>query len=276
MKIKRFFAIALIAVLTAMTISFGAMAAAKQTVVVTPTNERGFAAYAESGGTVSFVIDSQAPGGTGALRLTTDGTNESLAQYTRETKTPLASVRELSYYTKQNSGPENAAANFALGVDLDGTANGTDTGFTFLIYEPYLQEQPIIPGVFQFQDVDQGRIYSTSTVACSNGTIQGAPGGFGQFYTLAEVNQICPEAVVTLFGVFIGSYNPNYDVEVDLLNFNGTTYDFEPNATGSTNPVTKEDCKNGGYTRFTNPTFKNQGQCIQFLNNRARNRISRN
>ena len=274
MKVKRFFTMTLIAVTTAMTISFGALAAVKNTVVVTPTNEQGFMAYAESGGTVSFVADPQAPSGTGALRLTTNNTNESLAQYIKETNTLLSSIRELSYFTKQNAGSsETAAANFALGVDLDGAANGSETGFTFLIYEPYLQEQPIIPGTFQFQDVDQGRIYSTSTVTCSNGTIQAAPGGVGRFYTLSEIQQTCPEAVVTLFGVFIGSFNPNYDVEVDLLNFNGTIFDFEPTGTAPTSPVSKEDCKNGGFSRFTNPSFKNQGQCIQFVNKREKNKI---
>ncbi len=234
-------------------------------------------AYAESGGTVGFVADAQAPSGNGALRLTTNNTNEALAQYIKETNTLLASVTEISYYSKQNVGsPEYAGANFALGVDLDGTANGTDEGFTFLIYEPYLQAQPIIPGTFQFQDVDQGRIYSTETVTCSNGTIEGAPGGTGTFYTLAQVSQTCPEAVVTLFGVFIGSYNPNYDVEVDLLNFNGTTYDFEPDGTNTTRPTSKEDCKNGGYARFSNPSFKNQGQCIQFVNTREKHKIKKN
>jgi hypothetical protein len=27
----------------------------------------------------------------------------------------------------------------------------------------------------------------------------------------------------------------------------------------------KDDCKNGGYKRFTNPTFKNQGQCVSYF-----------
>ena len=32
------------------------------------------------------------------------------------------------------------------------------------------------------------------------------------------------------FGVNVGSNNPSYDVEVDLVNFNGTVYDFELDA----------------------------------------------
>jgi hypothetical protein len=32
-------------------------------------------------------------------------------------------------------------------------------------------------------------------------------------------------------------------------------------------PTNKDQCKNGGWARFTSPrTFKNQGDCIQFFN----------
>ena len=41
-----------------------------------------------------------------------------------------------------------------------------------------------------------------------------------------------------------------------------TTYDFEP-ATAATG---KSQCKNGGWRRSTNPTFKNQGQCVAYAN----------
>jgi hypothetical protein len=34
----------------------------------------------------------------------------------------------------------------------------------------------------------------------------------------------------------------------------------------SSSPTSKDQCKNGGWQTFTNPTFKNQGDCIQFVN----------
>lgn len=42
---------------------------------------------------------------------------------------------------------------------------------------------------------------------------------------------------------------------------------FEDNRiTPNTNvPTEKDQCKNGGWMRFTNPTFKNQGQCVNFV-----------
>lgn len=30
-------------------------------------------------------------------------------------------------------------------------------------------------------------------------------------------------------------------------------------------PMTKDQCKNGGWMTFTNPTFKNQGQCVSYV-----------
>lgn len=37
-------------------------------------------------------------------------------------------------------------------------------------------------------------------------------------------------------------------------------------AVPSAGPTSKADCKNGGWKRFTNPSFKNQGQCIAYVN----------
>jgi len=31
-------------------------------------------------------------------------------------------------------------------------------------------------------------------------------------------------------------------------------------------PTSKEQCKKGGWRKFTNPSFKNQGQCVKFVN----------
>ncbi len=35
---------------------------------------------------------------------------------------------------------------------------------------------------------------------------------------------------------------------------------------GSEKPENKEACKNGGWMNFTNPSFKNQGQCVAYVN----------
>jgi hypothetical protein len=81
---------------------------------------------------------------------------------------------------------------------------------------------------------------------------------------LAFLQATFPDAVVTGFGVNIGSNNPGYDVEADLVRFNDTTYDFEVFST----PQDKEECKKGGWSTFNPPTgpYKNQGQCVAAAN----------
>jgi hypothetical protein len=48
---------------------------------------------------------------------------------------------------------------------------------------------------------------------------------------------------------------------VDNVTINGTTFTFEEAAPGG-GPSDKEECKNGGWKTFSNPSFKNQGQCV--------------
>ena len=263
MKVKRFLVLTLIAAIAGMTLAFVAMAAT--TIVVTPpVNSQGWSTNdTTAGGTVDFVVDSTAPAGVGALQLTTDASTTAKAQYFHATNTPLANVTELSYYTRQVSAP-------FVGADpayqLITFLNGGTAGFTTLVFEPYQNPQlgPVVNNIWQSWDVDSGLFWSTRTVTCSNGVIAGTAGGPAT-YTLDAIRTICPNAVVAAFGVNIGSNNPSYNVYTDLVNFNGTSYDFEPYLVASS----KDQCKNGGYAnvkRADGSSFKNQGDCIQYLN----------
>lgn len=226
---------------------------ASETLVVTPTNLRGWTtADTRPGGTVEFILDSTAPAGTGALRLTTDATVTAKAQFLHAASTPLADVTALSYFTKQNpltlfSGGD---ASYQLAVQLCGTGS-----FTTFVFEPY-QNGVVIPGEWQSWDVDEGLMWSSRNVVCPTGSVTAGAGG-APFYTLSELQATFPDAVVVGFGVNIGTFNPSYDVEVDLVQFNETIYDFEV-VHAATNP---EDCKKGGWSTFS-PPYKNQGQCV--------------
>jgi hypothetical protein len=251
--------------ITAVSLILGVSAAMAATVVVvTPTNTQGWStADTRPGGEVNFVVDATAPRGVGALQLKTDLTTTAKAQYLHDANTPLAAVTELSYSTKQNTPPGPVAdPSYQLVTFL----NGGTAGFTTLVFEPYQNplQGPIVPGAWQQWDVDAGLFWSTRTVTCSNGTILGTPGGPAS-YTLAQISAACPNAVVAGFGVNIGSNNPGYDVETDLVDFNGTTYDFEPYEVATS----KDACKNGGWQtlrRADGSSFKNQGDCIQYVN----------
>ena len=249
----------------------GRFASAAGAVVVTPSNPGGWnMADTRPGGAVNFVADSIAPSGAGALQLTTDATTTSKAQYIHDASGSLVDVSDLSYYAKQNAAniPEGDAS-YQLLIN----ANGPAGGFTTLVYEPYWNGT-VLAGAWQSWDVDAGQFWSSRSVTCSNGALVAGAGG-PPLYTLDQEKMAYPEAEVLGFGVNVGSNNPSYDVEVDLVNFNGTVYDFEldaptPTPTPSVRlPESKDACKDGGWqglTRDDGSLFKNQGDCIQLVN----------
>lgn len=309
MNVKRFSVITAITALVSATLLMIATAGAAGNIVVTQTNQQGWSTSdTRPGGTVSFVSDATAPAGAGALRLTTDATTAAKAQYIHGTNTPLSQASDLSYFTKQVSGPPVADPSYQVLVCLNGIAGtdcvanapaGSQASFTTLVFEPYQNtaQGVVVPGVWQQWDIDAGTLWSSRTVACSNGGVLAGSGG-PPFYSLQQVATMCPGAVVVGFGVNIGTFNPSYNVLTDLVKFNTTTYDFEPDTDNdgigdgvdncrftsntdqtdtdgdgigdacdaSTKPSTKDQCKNGGFTRFNDPVFKNQGDCIQFVN----------
>jgi len=276
---KRILAITALTVISAAMFLFVTAAAVNTIVVVTPTNQQGWStADTRPGGAVNFVVDASAPAGNGALQLTTDATTAAKAQYMHATNTPLANVTDLSYYTKQVSGPPVADPSYQLPVCLGGfndpqtPMNPTGcTGFTTFVFEPYQNNglsapfPVIVPGTWQQWDVDAGQFWSSRTVNAGGSCVVAAGSGGPPFYSLATLQGMCPSAVVVGFGVNIGTFNPSYDVYTDLVTFNSTTYDFEPYQVASN----KDQCKNGGFAnvkRADGSSFKNQGDCNQYVN----------
>ncbi len=212
-------------------VAFASISSAATTIVVTLTDQQGWSTSdTRPGGAVNFVADATSPLPGGALQLTTNASTTAKAQYLHATNTPLAAVTDLSYYTKYVSGPDYAAPSYQLIVLL----NGTTTGFTTLVYEPY-QNGTVSSTTWQQWDVDAGQFWSSRTF--TDGTCSVTAGGGGApFYTLAGLQAACPSAVVVGFGVNIGSNNPSYDVYTDAVVFNDTTYNFELVAPDTTPP----------------------------------------
>jgi hypothetical protein len=181
--------------------------------------------------------------------------------------TALADVTEVSYATKQNSASfAEGEASYQLVVCLNGAPTETTCpGFTTLVYEPYQGGQGVVlPDAWQSWDIaDGGLLWSSRSVTCSDGSVVGAAGG-PAIYTLNQIQTMCPSAVAVSFGVNVGTFNPSYDVEADLVNFNGTTYNFEPYQVAND----KDACKKDGWKNLTdangNP-FKNQGLCVSYV-----------
>ncbi len=243
-----------------LTLSVFLPAMAAETVVVTPANTQGwYKADVRPGGDINYISDPTSPYPDGALQLTTDTTTAAKAQYLHNEDIMLSSVSELSYNTKQASGPLHADPSYQLIVDLNGEGAG---GFTTLVYEPYWNGV-VTPGAWQSWDVDAGNMWSSSNFVEGTCAVVAGAGG-PPFYTLTMIQTMCPDAEVLAFGVNVGTFNPDYDVETDGVNFNGTTYDFEL----ANVPTNKEECKNGGYVNYTDENgqvFTNQGQCVSFV-----------
>ena len=210
---------------------------------------------------MNFVADATAPAGVGALQLKRrDSADYAKAQYMHAASIPLSSVTELSYYTKQVSAPlfPGADPSYQLPVWLNGTA----AGFTTFVFEPY-ENGVVTPGAWQQWNVATGQFWSSRSFTDGTCSVVAGNGG-APFYTLAQIKAMCPNAVVVGFGVNIGSNNPSYDVETDQFDFNGTTYNFEPNTVATD----KNQCKDGGWQTFNPPDgpYKNQGQCVSSTN----------
>lgn len=272
MKVKRISVITLITSLFVLAFSSLAMA---QQIIVTPDNAAATGwstSDTRPGGAVNFVVDPTAPGNphVGALQLTTDASPAAKAQFMHGASTPLSAVNELSYSTKQNSASFiGGDASYQLPVCLGGVVAPSASnpsgciGFTTFVFEPY-ENGTVTPGVWQNWDVDAGQLWSSRSYSDGGCTVV-AGGGGAPFYTLAGLKATCPNAVAVGFGVNIGSNNPAYNVEADLVSFNGTVYNFEPYVVAND----KEQCKNGGwqaYRRADGSPFKNQGDCIQYTN----------
>jgi hypothetical protein len=77
--------------------------------------------------------------------------------------------------------------------------------------------------------------------------------------TLAAAGQQVPTPTGTISSAAV-LIDVQGSADLSNITFNGVT---EVPAVGP--PTTKAQCKNGGWRNFTNPTFKNQGQCVSFV-----------
>lgn len=231
-------------------------------VVVNGTDTKGwYPGDIHEGGAVSFFGDATSPFPTGVLALTTDATEDAKAQYLKLANIPLAQVTDLSYYTKHVAGPANAAASYQLNINLWGVPDWT----TAFVFDPSSNGQ-VVHDTWQKWDVDNGRFWANDSVPPI--VVIGA--GSEPFYSLEQLKGAYPNAIVHSFGVYAGTFDPDYNVgtskqnlnlEVDGITFNESTYDFEAAPTLATST---DQCKDGGWMSFQS-AYKNQGQCVSSI-----------
>ncbi|HKP37939.1 MAG TPA: hypothetical protein VJT71_13865 [Pyrinomonadaceae bacterium] len=263
---------------------------AATTIVVTPTNMDGWAEDSTPPADVQFV---QGPGnpplGSASAQFTVDSTGATDAELRNGNYDglKLSNITQVDYWTyvTTNGGGSNTscqAVYILLNVDQD--ANGSVDDFLF--FEPCYQNgtYPTLPysGTVPNQCGTNPSCVAFSTWQHWNAGVGGwwsanDSAGGPPLTTLAGYATQYPNAVIrnstgaTKGGLRLtaGFGGPadwgNFNGNVDAFSINGTTYDFEVRATATV----ASQCKNGGWQnlqRADGSTFKNQGDCIQYVN----------
>lgn len=231
-----------------------------------PTNN--WVLYTRNAGNGTFRVGpGTAPSGVGSFETVTptDADKVTLFNYDH-VGTKLSSIDQISYSTYRTSG---ASANQVPALNLEIDYNGPEVagGFATLVFEPvYNTNQGVVQdGVWQSWDA----YYGGQAVWWSSKPINGVC-AFDCFVTWSQIVAANPDAVILGgFGINQGSGNPALTGASDKLTigYNGdcVTYDFEPYKVAAT----RDDCKAGSWSSFKRAdgtTFKNQGQCIQYVN----------
>ena len=144
---------------------------------------------------------------------------------------------------------------------LDDDADGTSDGNVFV----YLGEAPNFTGCAENTWESSGELIG-STEERFDLTQFG-----GEFYSTNEdlIAQLGDAEILEVTLVADGGWafeDGEQTVLIDNVSVNGTDYEF------TASPTTTNECKNGGWKSYTNPTFKNQGQCVSSVQNNSRNR----
>jgi hypothetical protein len=205
------------------------------------------------------------PSGIGSYELVTPtGADKATLFNFDHVGTNLSAIDKIGYSTYRTAGNDQQVAALNIQVDVNGAASG---GFTTLVFEPVYNtaQGAVVDGQWQTWDAYLGG----AAIWWSSNPIPSAPNRdtFVSWDTIVAAN---PDAVIVGgFGVNQGSGNPNLTTAVDNLSLgiDGSclTYDFEPYRVATS----KDDCKDGGWQNVKTAaggSFKNQGQCIQYVN----------
>jgi hypothetical protein len=249
-----------------------AATAVAATVTVSPGSPDGWAVNndtcgAATTGSVSFVTGpGTPPAGSGSLALTVGSNGDSYPTLRNSgyNGVRLASITALDYWTYvSHAGAGSQAAYIDLYIDNTGDGVKDDT----ITFEPVYQtsQGTVTLNTWQHWNALTGVWWSD------------AAGGPPPYFTLASYIAAHPNATIVNSGgggVILsagcgGSAWTNFAGNADALTIGvtgaNTTYDFEAAPTGGP-PSAKDQCKNGGWKNFTNPTFKNQGRCVSYMN----------
>jgi hypothetical protein len=213
-------------------------------------------------GSVDFVTGpATPPAGTGSVKLTVGSNGDSYptVRYSGANGVALSAITALTYSTYIS---QPAVGSQAPYLDVYVDWNNDNTRDDIITFEPVYQTgQPVVTNTWQTWNALTGEWWSDFH------------GGPPPLYTLAQYIALHPNATILNVGASVilaagcgAAAWPNFVGSADALTINTTTFDFEPAAPVGPAPTSKAQCKKGGWKNFTNPSFKNQGQCVAYVN----------
>lgn len=238
--------------------------AADQTVIVTGDtsageNQPGWLFNRDASTSTPFEFNTdEASIGDGSLYILPIGTNPADKFIAEDfINSPMAEVNSISYdfmigpngtASDENEFYMSVYANFGESDDLKYydcrysvvPTTGSTTDFTTVTFDPT-------------------QSYPVTTRSSSPYTCPAVP---------ADMDSLSPESNLRVYALNVGDTSAN-DIGLDGyldnvvvdLDSGVTTNDFEPALT----PADKGECKEGGWMSFNTPTFKNQGDCVSFV-----------
>ena len=263
-------------------LGISSLAASSTTLTVTPANLQGWQIQADPGTLVTFVDGPGTPPlGSGSVRTQIPANGDLFANLRNPNYagTPLASLTALDYYTYVANNVGGQAHYLILNVDTNNDGAYDDLLFFEPVYQNGTYSGDTVPnqcgvnpacvslGQWQHWDALAGGWWSLNE------------GGGPPLHTLAGYEALHPGTKIVnnslggggvriAAGSGAGAWD-NFDGNADAftigINNNNTTYNFELHNV----PTSPAQCKNGGWQSFTRANgsgFKNQGDCIQYVN----------
>ncbi|WP_412063507.1 hypothetical protein [Rubrivirga sp. IMCC45206] len=213
------------------------------------------------------------PEGVGSAQISVSGTQRrNLATY-QFSGTALADVTDLRFSTYNPSAGNGGAADRSAYLNFNVDFDGSDTWQRRLVYVPKVNGTVLQDTWQEWDAFDGGAALWTWSGYFSSGSMW-PDGNTSQYRTWADLVSSFPALAVrttdSWMGLRVGEpYASGYSENLDAFVFGTaagtTTWDFEPYRVATD----KDDCKKGGWQdlrRADGSTFRNQGQCIRYVN----------
>ncbi len=263
---------------TAVMVALAAPAsAATSTVRVDETSiGNGWTLYNDNGASGAFVNGpATPPAGSGSFQFTIPNNGKVTLSTNAVAGLPLSAVDTVAYATYRDSAstmPGNVAPSLNMEICSGGFSGASCNGYTTLVWEPVYAygtsangNNPIVPDTWQqWNALDHTSASYTGGWWTTHAI--GSVCAYNCFVSLDEIKAAAPDAAILSFGVNVGhgpsgTFSGNADALTLGVNGNTTVYDFEHAVT----LTSKNDCKHGGWATSTNPSFKNQGDCVSYF-----------